>query len=52
MILFEGSLFLMPRTKPAEEEKAEEAKPEVPPAPVPTEDAGGGEPAPTPPAAS
>ena len=48
MILFEGSLWLMPRTKPVEEEKAEEAKPEVLPAPAPAE----AESTQTPPAAS
>ena len=52
MVLFEGSLLLMPRTKPAEEAKADEAKQEALPAPAPTAEAGGSEPAPTPPAAS
>jgi sec-independent protein translocase protein TatC len=37
MILFEGSLFLMPKAKPPEEEKAEEAKQEVLAAPAPAE---------------
>src|SRR5262249_54907235 len=36
MILFEGSLLLMPRTKKAEEEKAAEATQEVVAAPVVT----------------
>jgi sec-independent protein translocase protein TatC len=52
MILFEGSLFLMPRTRKDEDEKAEEAKPDALPAPAPAEQAGGSEAAPTPPAAS
>jgi len=52
MILFEGSLFLMPRTRKDNDEKAEEAKPDALPAPAPAEQAGGSEPAPTPPAAS
>ena len=52
MILFEGSLLLMPRTKPAEEAKAEEAKQDTLPAPAPAAEAAGSEPAPTPPAAS
>jgi sec-independent protein translocase protein TatC len=37
MILFEGSLLLMPKTRKADEEKAEEAKQEVLPAPAATE---------------
>lgn len=45
MVLFEGTLWLMPRTK-KDEEKAEEAKPEVLPAPAAAEAEG----APTPPA--
>jgi hypothetical protein len=49
MILFEGSLFLMPRTKPAEEEKAGEAKPDALPAPAPEQPVGS-DPAPIPPA--
>jgi len=48
MILFEGSLFLMPKTKPAESEKAEEATQAALVSPAPAEPAGG-EPAPTPP---
>src|SRR5688572_18779482 len=48
MILFEGSLLLMPKAKPPEEEKAE---PEALPAPAPAE-ASEGESASTPPAAS
>jgi sec-independent protein translocase protein TatC len=50
MILFEGSLLLMPRTK-KDEDKADEAKAEALPAPAPAEQASGVEPAPTPPAA-
>jgi sec-independent protein translocase protein TatC len=49
MLLFEGSLFLMPKTKVAEDEKTE-ALPA--PAPVSAEAAGGSETAPTPPAGS
>jgi sec-independent protein translocase protein TatC len=52
MVLFEGSLLLMPRAKKGGAEKAEEAKPEALVAPEPAEQAGGSEPAPTPPAAS
>jgi sec-independent protein translocase protein TatC len=49
MILFEGSLLLMPKTKKDDGGNAEEAKRETLPAPAPTETA---ESAPTPPAAS
>ena len=52
MILFEGSLLLMPRTKKDEEAKAVEAKQEALPSPAPAEQASGNEPAPTPPAVS
>ena len=50
MALFEGSLLLMPKTKPPEEEKAEEAKPEELPSPVAAE--AEAEPMQTPPPAS
>ena len=49
MILFEGSLLLMPKTNKDDGGNAEEAKRETLPAPAPTETA---ESAPTPPAAS
>ena len=52
MILFEGSLLLMPRAKKVDEAKAEEARQEALPSPAPAQEAGGNEPAPTPPAAS
>jgi sec-independent protein translocase protein TatC len=51
MILFEGSLLLMPKAKD-DGDKDEGAKAEALPAPAPAEQAGGSEPAPTPPAAS
>jgi sec-independent protein translocase protein TatC len=49
MALFEGSLLLMRKTKDGDGE-GEDAKPETPPAPATTEQAGGSESAPTPPA--
>ena len=51
MILFEGSLLLMPKAK-GDGDKDDGAKAEALPPPAPAEQAGGSEPAPTPPAAS
>ena len=52
MILFEGSLWLMPRTRKAEEAKAEDPQQQALAAPAPADQASGAEPAPPPPAAS